>query len=67
MPSLQNDRSFVIKPADKGSAVVVSEITDYLKEVERQSSDEKSYEEITITEKDQVALMEKCNKNCFLT
>ena len=67
MPSLQNDRRVVIKPADKGSAVVVSEITDYLKEVERKLSDEKSYEKITITEKDQVALMEKSNKNCFLT
>ena len=32
--SFQNDRSVVIKPADKGSAVVVWDRTDYLKEAE---------------------------------
>ena len=61
MRSLQNDRSVVIKPADKGSAVVVWDRNDYLKEAERQLSDEKTYEEIRITEKDQVELVEKSN------
>ena len=61
MRSLQNDRSVVIKPADKGSAVVVWDRTDYLKEAERQLSDDKTYEEIRITEKDQVELVEKSN------
>ena len=59
--SLQNGRSVVIKPADKGSAVVVWDRNDYLKEAERQLSDEKTYEEIRITEKDQVELVEKSN------
>ena len=61
MHSLQNDRSVVIKPADKGSAVVVWHRTDFLKEAERQLSDEKTYEEIRITEEDQVELVEKSN------
>ena len=61
MHSLQNDRSVVIKPADKGSAVVVWDRNDYLNEAERQLSDEKTYEEIRITEKDQVELVEKSN------
>ena len=62
MSSLQNDRSVVIKPADKGSAVVVWNRTDYLKEAERQLADEKTYEEIRITENDQVELVENSKK-----
>ena len=54
MRSLENDRSVVIKQAAKGPAVVVWDRTDYFKEAERQVSDEKSYEEIVVTEKDQV-------------
>ena len=42
--------------------MVVWDRTDYLKEVERQLSDEKSYEEIKITVKDQVKLVEISNK-----
>ena len=42
--SLQNHRSVVVKPADKESTVVVWDRTDYLKEAERQLSDEKTYE-----------------------
>ena len=57
MRSLQNDRSVVIKPAEKGSAVVVWDRTDYLKEAKRQLSDGKAYEKIRITEKDQVELV----------
>ena len=61
MRSLQNDRSIVIKPADKGSAVAVWDRIDYLREAERQLSDGKTYEQIRITAKDQVELMEKIN------
>ena len=42
--------------------MVVWDRTDYLKEVERQLSDEKPYEEIKITVKDQVKLVEISNK-----
>ena len=59
MRSLQYSRSLVIKPADKGPAVVVQDRTYYLKEAERQLSDQKTYQEIRITEKDQVELVEK--------
>ena len=52
MRSMQNDRSVAIKPANKESAVVVWDRIDYLKEAERQLSDEKTNEEIRITEKD---------------
>ena len=52
MRSQQNDRGLVIKPAGKGSAVVVWERTDYLNEAERQLNDENTYEEIRIAEKD---------------
>ena len=65
MRSLQNDRSVVIKPAEKGSAVVVWDRNDYLKEAERQLSDEKTLKEIRITEKDQVELVEKSNDLFF--
>ena len=41
--------------------MVVWEKTDYLTEAERQLSDEKTYEEIEITEKDQVESVEKGN------
>ena len=41
--------------------MVVREKTDYLTEAERQLSDEKTYEEIEITEKDQVESVEKGN------
>ena len=39
MRSLQNGRSVVIKLADKGSAVVVWDRNDCLKEAKRQLSD----------------------------
>ena len=45
----------------QGVRVVVWDRTDYLKETERQLSDEKTYKEIRITEKDQVELVEKSN------
>ena len=41
--------------------MVVWDRNDYLKEAERQLSDGKTYEEIRITEKDHVELVEKSN------
>ena len=46
MRSLQNEGSVIIKPVDKGSAVVVWNRQDYLKEAERQFSDSSNYEEV---------------------
>ena len=62
MRSLQNDRSVIIKPANKGSAVVVWDRQDYLKEAERQLSDRRIYKEVKVTEKDLVDLVDKSNK-----
>ena len=62
MRSLQNDRSVIIKPADKGSALVVWDRQDYLKEAERQLSDSSIYKEVKVTEKDLVDLVDKSNK-----
>ena len=62
MCSLQNDRSVIIKPADKGSAVVVWDRLDYLKEDERHLSDNSIYKEVKVTEKDLVDLVDESNK-----
>ena len=43
---LENNPNIVIKPADKGSAVVVMNIADYIREAERQLSDIRFYEKI---------------------
>ena len=66
MRSLQNGRSAVIKPADNGWAVVIWDRSDYLKEAQRHLSDEKTYAEIRVTEKDQAELVQKV-AICFLT
>ena len=42
--------------------MLVWDKTDYLKEVEQQLNDGKIYEEIRITEKDQVELVQRSNK-----
>ena len=44
---LKNDKSIVIKSADKGSAVVVWDREDYIKEAEKQLGDEEVYEEVS--------------------
>ena len=41
--SLSNNKSIVIKPADKGGAVVVQNVLDYINEGHRQLSDPKFY------------------------
>ena len=45
--SLKNDNSMIIKEADKGSAVVVWDREDYLKEAKNQLNDENLYKELT--------------------
>ena len=47
LQTLKNDNSIVIKGADKGSAVVVWDREDYLKEAASQLSDKEVYEEVT--------------------
>ena len=54
--SLQNDRSVTIKPADKGSSVVVWDKLGYFKEAEQQLSDGSIYKEVKVTEKDLIDL-----------
>ena len=44
---LKNDKSIAIKSADKGSAVVMWDREDYIKEAEKQLGDEEVYEEVS--------------------
>ena len=44
---LKNDISIVIKSADEGSAVVLWDREDYIKEDEKQPGDEEVYEEVS--------------------
>ena len=59
MPNLQSN---IIKPADKGSVVVVRHRNYYLKEAEKQLSDITTYLETKVIEKDLVNLVEQSNK-----
>ena len=44
---LRDDTSIIIKEADKGSAVVVWDRKDYLKEAEKQVGDKETYQEFS--------------------
>ena len=46
MHSLKDDRTIIIKDADRGSAVVVWDREDYLKEAYRQLDDKEVYEQV---------------------
>ena len=46
LDDLKNDKNIVIKGADKGSAVVVWDRKDYIKEAEKQWGDSDVYEEV---------------------
>ena len=59
MRNLQSDKNVIIKPAGKGSAVVIWDRNDYLKEAEKQLSDRSTYLETKVIEKD---LVEQSNK-----
>jgi hypothetical protein len=43
---LKERDDIVIKPADKGSAVVVMDIVDYIEEANRQLTDERIYKKL---------------------
>ena len=45
--SLKNNKNIIIKPADKGSAVVILDRNAYIKEGQRQLNDTKFYEKTT--------------------
>ena len=63
MRNLVEDRSIIIKPADKGSRVVVWDREDYLAEGYKQLSDSSTYVEVkNYREKLLVDLIEKSNK-----
>ena len=49
--SLADDRSIVIKKADKGSAVVVWDRDDYVKEAQKQVGDGNIYRKVNYKEK----------------
>ena len=58
MHNLQGGRNVIIKPAGKGSAVVIWERNDYLKKLR----DRSTYPETKVIEKDLVDLVERSNK-----
>ena len=60
--SLSNNRSIVIKPADKGGAVVVQDVLDYISEGMRQLSDPKFY----IETPEDLTNTHTCDINTFL-
>ena len=62
MRSLVNDRSVVIKKADKGSCVVVWDREDYIAEAERQLGDVTVYEDVHFKEKMLQDIAETSNK-----
>ena len=60
--SLADDRSIVIKKADKGSCVVAWDRNDYLLEAERQLSDTEVYRDVSNTENILSKLSETSNR-----
>ena len=62
MRSLADDRSIVIKKADKGSSVVVWDRYDYIAEAEKQLKDQNVYKDVDFTEKILQDLEESSNK-----
>ena len=66
MRCLQNDKSFIIKQADKGSAVIVWDRTDFLKKAERQLSHENYTKKLESEKKIKLSWWKKVT-NCFLT
>ena len=61
MGSLENERTVIFKPADKGSSIVVWDRLGYLEEAEKQLSDSNTYKEVKLSEKDQTKSVEKRN------
>ena len=61
MRGLAGDRNIIIKPADKGSCVVLWDREDYLAEAKKQLQDVDIYEDTYFKESDLVKLVEKSN------
>ena len=61
MRGLAEDRNIIIKPADKGSCVVVWSREDYVAEADRQLEDNRSYESSSFKDANLVKLVEKSN------
>ena len=61
MRGLAEDRNIIIKPADKGSCVVVWDREDYIAEADRQLKDNETYESSSLKDEDLVKLVEKSN------
>ena len=51
MRSLADDRSIVIKKADKGSCIVVWDRNDYIREAEKQLKDQNVYTKVAFKDK----------------
>ena len=56
--NLQEGRNVIIEPVVEGSAVVICNRNNYLKETEKQLSDKSTYLETKVIEKDLVDLVE---------
>ena len=61
MTGLAEDRNIIIKPAEKGSCVVLWDREDYLTEAGKQLQDVDIYEDTDFKESDLVKLVEKSN------
>ena len=62
MRNLQGDRNVIIKLADKGSAALIWDRNDCLKDDEKHLSDRSNYLETKVIGKDLVDLVEQSNK-----
>ena len=62
MRALANDRSIVIKKADKGSCVVVWDRNDCIAEAEKRLSDENIYKDVNFKDKIWQELADDSNK-----
>ena len=61
LKNLADERSIVIKRADKGSSVVVWDRDDYLQEASRQLRDTNMYEDFKFNENILTGLVERSN------
>ena len=61
MRGLGEDQNIIIKPADKGSCVVVWDPEDYLAKPDKQLKDNETYESSGFKDADLVNLIEKSN------
>ena len=62
MRALADDRSIVVKKADKGSTVVIWDRNDYILEAEKQLCDANVYKDVSFNEKDLQELVGTSNQ-----